>query len=146
LRAGDACPRGLADRPFLALMVTAGLVTLSVDFFLTGMPIYVLLELRSDPWIPGTAVAVLTALTSVGATFTLRLTRNLRRTTAMAIGAALIVLWCLLSMGAVLVPGSARPVVLLVATVVLGSGSLFFGARANAMAVALTLNPRGFTQ
>jgi MFS family permease len=124
----------LTDRRFLALIGMTGLLGLSVDFFLTGTPVYVLDRLHGPPWLAGTAVAVLTVLTSTGATVALRLTRRLRRTTAIALGAGLVVLWCVVSAAAALVTG---PVLPLVGTVTLAVGMLVGGPRTNAMAVAM---------
>ena len=60
-----------------------------MDFFLTGMSVYLLEDLRAPPWLPGAALAVATALNSAGGTAALRITGRLRCTTAMAAGAAL---------------------------------------------------------
>jgi MFS family permease len=41
--------RVTADGPFLALITVSGLVVLAIDFFLTGMPVYVLEQLHAPP-------------------------------------------------------------------------------------------------
>ena len=74
----------LSDWPFLAVIVATGLAALPVDLFLSGMSVYVLRELHTGPWLPGADLGLAAALTSVGGTAALRLTRRLRRTTAMA--------------------------------------------------------------
>ena len=94
------------------------------------------MRLHAPPWLPGAAVALLTALISAGATTAVRLTRRMRRTSAMGLGAALSVLWCVASLAAILVPPRWRPPELLAATVVLAAASLLF-QRANALAEAM---------
>ena len=125
-----------SDRPFLALIVVTGLVALPLDFYLSGMSVYVLGELHAEPWLPGAALALYTGLNSVGATAALWATRRLRRTTAMAWGAALLVVWCGVSVAAVAMPARWRAADLLAATVVLAAAGLAFGVRVNALAEA----------
>ena len=136
-RAAGAPSRGpWSDRPFLALIVVTGLVALPLDFYLSGMSVYVLGELHAEPWLPGAALALYTGLNSVGATAALWATRRLRRTTAMAWGAALLVVWCGVSVAAVAMPARWRAADLLAATVVLAAAGLAFGVRVNALAEA----------
>jgi MFS family permease len=135
--AGTAGPsRVLADRPFLILIVATSLAVLPTEVFLTGMPVYLLAELHTPPWLPGALLALLTALNSVGATAALRVTRGLCRTTAMVLGAGLCVLWCVASLAALAVPSGWRPAELLAATLLLAVAGLLFGSRANALAEA----------
>jgi MFS family permease len=135
--AGSAGPaRVLADRPFLVLIVAAGLVVLPGDLFLSGMSVYLLTELHTARWLPGALLALLTALTSVGATAALRVTRGLRRSTAMVLAAGLYVLWCAASLAALAVPPGWRPAELLAATMLLAAAGLLFASRANALAEA----------
>jgi Na+/melibiose symporter-like transporter len=133
--AGDA-PRLLSDRPFLTLIAAAGLISLPGDLFLCGMSVYALAWLHAPPWLPGAAVALLTALISVGATTAVRVTRRMRRTSAMGLAAALCVVWCAASLAAILIPPRWRPSELLAATVILAAASLLF-QRANALAEAM---------
>jgi MFS family permease len=134
--AGQADARRLlSDRPFLTLIAITGLVALASDFFIVGISVYFLAQLHAPPWLPGTALALLTGLTSVGATTAVRATRRLYRTTAMALGAALYIVWCGASLAAVLVPPRWRPPELLAATLVLAAAGLLF-QRANALAEA----------
>jgi MFS family permease len=136
-RAAGGPSRGpWSDRPFLALIVVTGLVALPLDFYLSGMSVYVLGELHAEPWLPGAALALYTGLNSVGATAALWATRRLRRTTAMAWGAALLVVWCGVSVAAVAMPARWRAADLLAATVVLAAAGLAFGVRVNALAEA----------
>jgi Na+/melibiose symporter-like transporter len=125
-----------SDRPFLALIVVTGLVALPADFYLSGMAVYVLRELHAGPWLPGAALALYTGLNSAGGTAALWATRRLRRTTAMAWGAALFVVWCGISVAAVAMPARWRAVDLLAGTVVLAAAGLAFGVRVNALAEA----------
>jgi MFS family permease len=134
--AGQADARRLlSDRPFLTLIAITGLVALAADFFVTGISVYFLAQLHAPPWLPGTALALLTGLTSLGATTALRATRRLYRTTVMALGAALYLVWCGASVAAILVPAGWRPLELLAATLVLAAAGLLF-QRANALAEA----------
>ncbi len=133
--------RVLADRPFLVLIVATSLAVLPGDLFLSGMSVYLLSKLHTLPWLPGTLLALLTGLNSVGATAALRVTRGLRRTTAMALGAGLYVLWCAASLAALAIPPGWRPAELLAATLLLAAAGLLFGSRANALAEAAAPGP-----
>jgi hypothetical protein len=126
----------LADRPFLALIVVTGLVVLAVDFFLTGLPVFVLERLHGPLWLPGTALALSTALASAGGTAALRATRHVSRIAAMRRGAALYVAWAAASLAAAVLPRAWRPADLLAATVLMSAGGLLFGSRAVALAEA----------
>jgi MFS family permease len=129
-------PRVLSDRPFLALIAITGLVSLAGDVFLTGMSVYVIGRLHARPWLPGTLLALLTGLTSVGGTASLHVTRRLSRTTAMALSALLYLAWCAAALAAILVPPGWRPAELLAATLVMAAAALLF-QRANALAEAV---------
>ncbi len=137
--AGDA-PRLLCDRPFLALIAVAGLISLPGDLFLSGMSVYDLAQLHTPPWLPGAAVALLTALISTGATTAVRATLRLRRTTVLGLGAALYIVWCAASLAAVLLPPRWRVPELLAATVVLAAAGLLF-QQTNALAEAVAPRP-----
>jgi Na+/melibiose symporter-like transporter len=139
--AGPGRARVLADRPFLVLIVATGLAVLPSDVFLSGMSVYLLTELHTPAWLPGALLALLTGLNSVGATAALRVTRGLRRTTAMALGAGLYVLWCAASLAALAVPPGWRPAELMAATLLLAAAGLLFGSRANALAEAAAPGP-----
>lgn len=129
--------RVLADKPFLALIVVTGLVMLAVDFFLTGTPVYVLGRLHAPPWLPGTVLALETALGGMAGTAVLHATRRLSRIQAMQLGAALYALWCAMSLAAILTPPQLRPAELLASTVVLAAACLVFMPRAAALAEAM---------
>jgi Na+/melibiose symporter-like transporter len=133
--------RALADRPFLALIAVTGLLMVAGDFFLTGMPVYVLEVLHLRPWLPGTLLAVETFLASAGGTAALRATRRLCRLGAMQWGAALFGLSCLASLVAIVLPPEWRPAELLAATLLVTAATLVFGARANALAEAAAPPP-----
>jgi MFS family permease len=126
----------LSDWPFLAVIVATGLAALSVDFFLSGMSVYMLGDLHTQPWLPGAALALAAALSSVGATAALRVTRRLCRTTAMVLGSALFAVWCAACVAALAVPPRWRPAELLAATVVMALAALLF-QRASALAEAV---------
>jgi Na+/melibiose symporter-like transporter len=125
-----------SDRRFLAVIVATGLAALSVDFFLSGMSVYMVGELHTRPWLPGAALALSAGLTGVGATVALRATRRMHRTTAMALGAALYVIWCGSCAAALAIPAGWRPAELLAATVVMAVAGLLF-QRAGALAEAV---------
>src|ERR1700733_15028875 len=136
-RTAGAGSRGpWSDRPFLALIVVTGLVALPLDFYLSGMSVYVLGELHAEPWLPWAALALYTGLNSLGATAALWATRRLRRTTAMAWGAALLVVWCGVSVAALAIPARGRAADLLAGNVGLAAAGLAFGVRVNALAEA----------
>ncbi|WP_158880761.1 MFS transporter [Amycolatopsis anabasis] len=127
----------LRDRPFLALIAISGLFGLGMDFFLVGIPVYVLDQLRGPPWLPGAILALTTAISSVAGTLALRATRRFRRTTAMALGAIGYAVWCAVSLLATVLPSGWLPGYLLACTLVFSAASLVFGIRANAIAEAV---------
>jgi Na+/melibiose symporter-like transporter len=126
----------LRNRPFLALIVVTGMFALAMDFFLVAVPVYVIDVLRGPSWLPGAMLALLTAIGSLTGPTVVRLTRRVRRTTAMACGAGLYVLWALACLAAALVPAGARPAYLLGTTVVFAAAGVIGGARATALAEA----------
>jgi hypothetical protein len=130
-----------SDRPFLALIVIAALMALTTDFFLAGVPVFVLVRLHGPAWLPGILLALVTALGSVGGTVALRATRHLSRITTLQVAAALYVLWCAASLIAIAVPRGWRAGVLLAATLVLACGLMVCGSRGVALAEA-TAPPR----
>lgn len=124
------------DRPFLILIATVALLALVTDFFLLGLPAYALAVLHTAGWVPGVCVAMLTVATSTLSGLVLRRLGGTPRTTALAIGAACYLLWCLLGATADFLPASWAAPWLLAATVALIAGSLTAGTRANAIAEA----------
>lgn len=128
--------RGRLSRRFLLLIPATGLVALGLDFFLVGIPVYVL-GLGAPTWLPGVVLALHTVVTSTCGTLAVHLTRRLARTTTLAVGALLTVVWCALCLAAAVLPAGWRPAWLLVATVVMAASGLFFHARVNALAVAV---------
>jgi predicted MFS family arabinose efflux permease len=129
--------RAWTDRRLLALMGATAAVALATDFLLSGVSVYVIDRLHAQPWLPGAMITVGTVVTSLGGRAALRLTARLSRADAMALGAALVVLWCAASMAAVVLPMRWRPPELCAATVLLAVGGLLFAPRAAAMAVEL---------
>jgi MFS family permease len=124
------------SRRFLGIVAVTGLVALGSDFFLVGLPVYVL-DLGAPVWLPGVILALHTAVTSTCGTLAVRLTRHLPRTTTLAHAAVLMAVWCGLCLVAVALPAGWRPVWLLVTALVLAASGVLFGARANALAVAM---------
>ncbi len=134
-------PRGtnrgvLHDRAYLALIAVTGLVALLTDFFLVGMPVFALDVLHTPEWLPGVLLAVVTVLGSTLGTTAVRVTGRMTRTGAMMLGAAVGLVWCLLSLAALVVPDGWQAAWLLGTVPVLAAGSLLFGPRANAVAEA----------
>jgi MFS family permease len=125
-----------SDRPFLALIVITGLVALPPDLFLSGISVYLLEDLRAPPWLPGAVLALATGLISAGGTAAVRVTRRMRRTTTMALGAALYGTWSAAALAALAVPSGWRPAEMLAATVIMAVGGLLFQSRVNALAAA----------
>lgn len=135
--AGEDSPKGvLRDRPYLALIVFTGLIVLPLDFFLVGVPVFAIERLHTPEWVPGAIVAVVTVIDSTCGTLAVRLTRQLSRPGAMMIGAAMYVVWCLVSALAVVVPAAWQPGWLLAAALPLAAGTLLFMPRANALSEA----------
>lgn len=127
---------GRLSRRFFVLIPVTGLVALGLDFFLVGIPVYVL-DLGSPTWLPGTLLALHTIVTSTCGTLAIRATERLSRPTTLALGAVLVVVWCGLCLAAAALPVGWRSGWLVGATLVMACGGLFFGARVNAMAVEL---------
>ena len=125
------------DGRLVALMVATAAVALATDFLLSGVSVYVINQLRAQPWLPGAMITVGTVVTSLGGTAALRLTARLSRPAAMAVGGVLVVLWCAASTAALFLPVQWRPPWLCAATVLLAVGGLLFAPRANAIAVEL---------
>jgi MFS family permease len=126
----------LRDRPYLGLIVMTGLAVLAVDFFLVGVPVFVIDLLREPAWVPGTALVLVTVLTSTCGTLALRITRRLTRIDAMRLGAALYAAWCGLCLAAPILPAGLRLGYLLAITPVLAAGTLVFAPRATALSEA----------
>lgn len=125
----------LRNGPFLTLIAVTGMFAVAVDFFMVGIPVYVIEVLHGPPWLPGAMLAVLTILGTLAGTVVVRLTSHLWRTTAMSYGAVLCVLWCVASLAALVVPAEWRPGYLLAAVLPLVAANLL-SRRANALAEA----------
>jgi MFS family permease len=125
------------DRRFLSFIGITSLMVLGVDFFVTGIPVYLLDVLSGPQWLPGVVLAVHTALTSVGGTLALRATRSMSRTGGMALGAALVALWCLTCVAAAAVPRGWLPVTMIALTVLVAVAFMLFSARVSALSVEL---------
>lgn len=126
----------LSNRPYLALIALTGLVGLTADVFLIGLPVYVLDQLDGPTWLPGVVLALLTVITSTSAAAVVRATERFSRTTTMAMGAAAYCAWSLSVIATAFLPPQLRPAWILGATLVLAAASLLFGARTNALAEA----------
>ncbi|MDQ3307224.1 MAG: MFS transporter [Actinomycetota bacterium] len=126
----------LRNRPYLALIGVTCLMALSLDFFLIGMPVFILETLDGPEWLPGVNLALLTVVTSTSATVALRVTRAMTRIAAMKTGALLLIAWAALSQSTVWFPDSWRPGWLIFTSLVIAAGNLIMGTRVNALAEA----------
>lgn len=126
-----------ADRRFLSLIGITALVALSVDFYLVGVPVFVLDVLHGPPWLPGALLALSTTVNATCATLALRATRNITRIAAMTAGAAVVVVWCVVCLAMPAVPVGWLPAALLGSALLAAASSLLFGTRANALAAEL---------
>jgi MFS family permease len=126
-----------ADRRFLALIGITGLVALSTDFFLVGLPVFVLDVLHGPPWLPGVLLAVSTTVNATCGTLALHATRRLSRIAAMTVGAVVVIVWCVLGLAAPAVPAAWLAPVLLAATAMFAASGVLFGTRVNALATDL---------
>lgn len=127
---------GRVSGQYFRLIVLTGLVAVGLDFFLVGIPVYVL-DLGSPSWLPGVILALHTAVTSTCGTLAVRLTNRLARTATLALGAGIVVVWCAFCLAAAAMPVGWRTPWLLFAALVLAAGGVIFGARVNALAVTL---------
>ncbi|HEY1574498.1 MAG TPA: MFS transporter [Pseudonocardiaceae bacterium] len=125
----------LRNRPYLALVGVATLLALSLDFFLIGVPVYVLEVLHGPTWLPGVMLTCLTLITSTTGTLVIRLTRRLARTTSMIISAVLYVAWCAVSLAAAGLPGPWQLAALLAGLLLMAAATTFLN-RVNALAEA----------
>jgi hypothetical protein len=107
-----------------------------VDVSLVGLPVY-LLDLDAPLWLPGVVLAAHTALTSTCGTLAVRVTDGRPRTWTLALGAWLAAGWCGLVVAAAALPEEWRTAWFLASVPVMAASALFFGARVNALAVAL---------
>jgi MFS family permease len=127
---------GRVSRQFLGLTFLTGLLALGFDFFLVGIPVYVL-GLGAPTWLPGVILALHTAVSSTCGTLAVRLTDRFARTTTLALAALLIAVWCGACLAAAGLPAGWQAAWLLGSALVLAAAGVLFGARANALAVAL---------
>lgn len=125
-----------ADRPFLALIGVTALVGLSGDFFLVGVPVFAVDRLGLPGWVPGVAVAVVTAVGSTCAAWVVRGTRTWSRPGAMRVAGVGYVVWCGLSVLAAVVPPGWRVAWVLGSTLVEAGSAVVFATRVNALAEA----------
>ena len=136
--APDGRPAHLrTDRKFLALIGITGLVALSTDFYLVGLPVFLLDVLGGPSWLPGVLLALTTTVNATCGTLALRATRGISRIAAMRLGAVGILVWCGGCVAALAVPGGWLPATLLAIALVIAASNLLFGTRANALAAEL---------
>jgi len=126
-----------ADRKFLSLIGITALVALSTDFYLIGLPVFVLDVLHGPPWLPGVLLALSTTVNATCATLALRATRRITRIAAMTAGAAVVVVWCVVCVAMPAVPAGWLPPALLGSALLTAASNMLFGTRANALAAEL---------
>src|SRR3954454_5293226 len=133
--APDGRPARLrTDHRFLALIGCTGLLALAVDFYLVGLPVFVIDVVHGPPWLPGALLALSTAGSATCGTLALRATRGITRVTAMRFGAAGVVVWCGGCVAALAVPRAWVPAALLGITLIATVSALLAITRANALA------------
>ena len=107
----------LRDRKLLALLALTFLISLGTDLVSAVMPIYVTDYVHAAGWAVGASVASSTAVSALAATWVVRSTARLRRTTSIAIAVALLLAWALGMAALSLTRGTGAVVGLLVLTV-----------------------------
>jgi hypothetical protein len=122
------------DHRFLALIGCTGLLALAMDFYLVGLPVFVIDVVHGPPWLPGALLALSTAVNATCGTLALRATRGITRVAAMRVGAAGVVVWCGGCLAALAVPRAWLPVALLGIALVAAVSALLAITRANALA------------
>jgi MFS family permease len=125
------------DHRFLALIGCTGLLALAMDFYLVGLPVFVIDVVHGPPWLPGALLALSTAVNATCGTLALRATRGITRVAAMRVGAAGVVVWCGGCLAALAVPRAWLPVALLGIALVAAVSALLAITRANALAADL---------
>jgi MFS family permease len=108
----------LRDRKFLALLALTFLISLGTDLVSVVMPIYVTDYVHAAGWTVGASVALSTAVSALAATWVVRRTARLRRTTSIAIAVTLLLAWTFGMAALLLARGAGAVVGLLVLTVV----------------------------
>jgi MFS family permease len=122
------------DAPFLLLTVATGMIVFATDFFLVGFPVFALEHLHVAGWVPGICVTVVTVASSLAMTWVVKLTRGFSRTSVIAAGAGVAVIWAILVMISAATPEGWRQAWLIGATVVLAASVLLVGTRPNVLA------------
>ena len=126
------------NRLYVGLMLATLLVGLSTDIALIGMPVYILDVLEGPTWLPGALLAMATALSSMFGVVVVDALRPFRRTRVLQWGAALILVWSLLTLLMVWLPVGPVLVVFAVATwIVWVAGNKVFYPVAAALSEAL---------
>ncbi len=87
----------LRDRNYLALIFSACLVGLAVDFALVGTPYFIVAVLDGPTWLPGALLATGTLLSSVYGVKVVDRLRGYRRTRSLQAGAWIYVAWGVLT-------------------------------------------------
>ncbi len=123
-------------RPFLLLLLVILLTGLATDVFLLGFAVFAVEGLRVAAWLPGVAVALLTAVSAAGTLAVVRLTRTWARTVTVGVGTVLLLGWAVSLVLAPVLPPGLRPAWLLAGAVVLAVAGLFVGTRVLTMAEA----------
>ena len=106
-----------------------GLVMLAVDFYLTGMPVYVIEELHAPELAAGHAAGGVDHAEQPGRDLRAAHDRPTDQGRGLQAGAVLYVAWCAVSLAAILLPPAWRPADLMMAIVLLAAAGLVCGPR-----------------
>ncbi|KAB8188728.1 MFS transporter [Nonomuraea phyllanthi] len=127
----------LADGPFLGLVAAEQAFTLTRMVLPVALPVYAVTVLDAPAWLLGPLYTVNTILVAVGQLAVRRRQRAARRTHAMALGGAVLIVSCVAyAAAAAFPPGPPRVGALVVATLVFTTGELMHATPSWALAAA----------
>ncbi|MFD1939885.1 MULTISPECIES: MFS transporter [Nonomuraea] len=129
--------RVLADRPFVGLVAAEQAFTLAHMILPVALPVYAVAVLGAPAWLLGVLYTLNTVLVAAGQLPVRRWQRGARRTHAMALGGAVLIVACgLYGVAALLPPGPPRVWGLVAATLVFTLGELLHTTPSWAIAAA----------
>ncbi|WP_433437040.1 MFS transporter [Nonomuraea sp. CA-141351] len=129
--------RVLADRPFVGLVAAEQAFTLTCMVLPVALPVYAVTVLGAPAWLLGLLYTLNTILVAVGQLAVRRRQRAARRTHAMALGGAVLIVSCgAYAAAAAFPPGPPRVIALVAATLVFTAGELMHATPSWALAAA----------
>ncbi|MFI6504918.1 MFS transporter [Nonomuraea typhae] len=127
----------LADRPFIKLVGAEQAFTLTHMILPVALPVYAVTVLGAPAWLLGLLYTLNTVLVAAGQLAVRRWQRAARRTHAMALGGAVLIVSCAAYGAAIMVPaGPARAGALVAATLIFTVGELLHATPSWALAAA----------